>query len=105
MSLLGSFQSTLGRASTIAAVVDEAFENACIYLLTLAHERLKAVSYYSPLWKENRFSAHLVKFMREIRDEEDVRLIVDPENHLYRPAILDGIEDPDTAARIGPCAS
>jgi len=51
-------------------------------------------------WEEIRFSAVLIGYMRTIRDREDVRLQIDPENYLYNKDILDGKADPLKAPRI-----
>lgn len=100
MPSLIDYQSVVGRGSLIPAIVDDAFEGMCIDLLTRAYDEMIAIDAYSNQWKETRFSAHLVKYMRQLRDQADLNLRIDPEHHVYREEILNGTDDPDTSARI-----
>ena len=97
---LSDFRNSIGRASQTLPNVDVDFEQACLWLLTEAFKRMKQDAIYNPIWKETRFSAHLVGYMQKIRKQEDLRLRIDPESYLYREEILQGLEDPDAAPRI-----
>lgn len=98
--MLDDFRSTIGRASQVLPNVDSDFEQACLWIITEASKELRNEGHYESEWKETRFSAHLIGYMRKIRGKTDIGLRIDPENHLYRKEILEGEEDPDTAPRI-----
>jgi hypothetical protein len=98
--MLKDFQRTIGRASGVLPNVDSNFEQACLWIMTEAFKRMKREKRYDLTWKETRFSACLLGYMQKIRQQNDIRLRIDPESHLYRGEILKGIEDPDTASRI-----
>jgi hypothetical protein len=98
--MLMDFQNTIGRASDVLPNVDSNFEQACLWIMTEAFKRMKQEKRYELTWKEPRFSACLIGYMRKIRQQVDIALKIDPESHLYREKILKGIEDPDTASRI-----
>ena len=97
---LSDFQRSIGRASQVLPNVDADFEMASLWLLTEAFKRMRQEAIYEKDWKETRFSAHLIGYMRKIRDDKDWNLRIDPESYLYREGILNGLEDPDTAPRI-----
>ncbi len=97
---LSDFRSSIGQASQTLPNVDADFEKACLSLLTEAFKLMKRNANYNLEWKETRFSAHLIGYMRKIRDHENWGLRIDPESYLYREEILEGLEDPDTAPRI-----
>lgn len=97
---LSDFRSSIGRASQTLPNIDMAFEQACLWILTEAFRVMKREGFYVLDWKETRFSAHLIGYMRKIRDHKDLGLRIDPEGYLYRQEILEGLEDPDTAPRI-----
>lgn len=94
------FQNTIGRASDVLPDVNSNFERACLWIMMEAFKRMRREKRYDLTWKETRFSACLVGYMRKIRHEKDIRLRIDPEIHLYREEMLKGTEDPDTAPRI-----
>lgn len=94
------FCGSLGRASQALPNIDADFEMACLWLFIEAYKLMKHEAVYELNWKETRFSAHLVGHMRKLRDQKDINLRIDPESYLYRKEILEGFEDPDTAARI-----
>ena len=98
--MLKDFQRTIGRASGVLPNVDSNFEQACLWIMTEAFKRMKQEKRYDLTWKETCFSACLVGHMREIRQQEDIALRIDPESHLYLETICKGTEDPDTAPRI-----
>ena len=98
--MLKDFQNTIGRASDVLPNVDSNFEQACLWIMTEAFKRMKQEKCYDLTWKETRFSACLIGYMQKIRQQNDIRLKIDPESHLYREEMLKGIEDPDTAPRI-----
>ena len=99
--MLKDFRRAIGQASEVLPKVDSDFEQACLWILTEAFKRMKRETRYDLTWKETRFSACLVGYMRKIRHEEDYPLLrIDPESGLYREEMLKGIEDPDTAPRI-----
>lgn len=98
--MLKDFQRAIGRASEVLPNVDSNFEQACLWIMTEAFKGMKEEKRYDLTWKETRFSACLVGYMQKIRQQNDIRLRIDPESHLYRGEILKGIEDPDTASRI-----
>lgn len=98
--MLSHLRSKIGRASDVLANVDSDFEQACLFIVTKAFKKMKQERHYALTWKETRISAHLIGYMRKIRDYVDIRLRIDPECHLYRKEILEGKEDPDTAPRI-----
>ena len=98
--MLMDFQNTIGRASDVLPNVDYDFKQACLWIMTEAFKRMKREKRYELTWKETRFSACLVGYMRKIRHEKDIRLRIDPESHLYREEMLNCTEDPDTAPRI-----
>ncbi|VAW34174.1 hypothetical protein MNBD_CHLOROFLEXI01-1277 [hydrothermal vent metagenome] len=97
--MLSSLRETVGRASDVPAIVDDAFEGGCIYLLTEAYKRLHTNGYVRN-WHENMFTAHLVVYMEQIRDDEDILLQIDPECYQYFQEILTGNQNPDHASRI-----
>lgn len=99
--MLKDFRRAIGQASEVLPKVNSDFEQACLWILTEAFKRMKREKRYDLTWKETRFSASLVGYMRKIRHEEDYPLLrIDPESCLYREEMLKGIEDPDTAPRI-----
>jgi len=100
--MLSELRRTIGRASDVIPNVDSKFERGCLIVVTEAFKDMKNDQCYDLEWKETRFSAHLVDYMRKARDRErmDLALQIDPECHLYRKEILEGMEDPDTAPRI-----
>lgn len=103
MPSLSDFQSfsSVGQANTVVpAIVDEAFANYCANLITQAYDRMRLYGRAECDWKETRFSAHLMKFMLQVRDDQHYELRIDPELHLYDDETLDGLRDPDTAPRI-----
>jgi hypothetical protein len=55
---------------------------------------------YDLEWEEPRFSACLIGYMRQIRQQRGIELRIEPESHLYEEKILKGCEDPATAPRI-----
>lgn len=97
---LSDFRNSIGRASQTLPNVNADFEQACLWLLTEAFKDMKQDAIYDLSWKETRFSAHLIGYMRKLRSHLDLGLWIDPESYLYRKEILEGLEDPDTAPRI-----
>jgi len=69
-------------------------------VLVEGFKKMKKDNRYSLSWEEPRFSAVLVRYMREIRSEQKIPLKIDPEGVLYNQEILDGTVDPATAPRI-----
>lgn len=55
---------------------------------------------YDLEWEEPRFSACLIGYMRQIRQQRGIELRIEPESYLYQEKILKGCEDPATAPRI-----
>lgn len=99
--MLSSLRETVGRASAIPAMVNEAFEAGCIHLLTEAFKRLKKAGLYNlSTWNENLYTAHFIIQMEAIRDEEDINLQIDPECNQYYQEILEGKPHPDRSPRI-----
>ncbi len=98
--MLSDFRSTVGRASDVLPNGDSDFEKACLWVMTEAFKHMKRDKHYDLTWKETRFSAHLIGYMRKIKVNKDIPLHIEPESHLYQQEILDGTEDPDTAPRI-----
>lgn len=98
--MLKDFQRAIGRASEVLPKVNSDFEQACLWIMTEAFKRMKQEKRYDLTWKEPRFSACLIGYMQKIRQQNDIRLKIDPESHLYREGMLKGTEDPDTAPRI-----
>jgi hypothetical protein len=98
--VLGDFQSSIGRVSQTIPNIDNDFEQACLWVLTESFKQMKQERLYELTWKETRYSAHLIGYMRKIRDRADLQLRIDPESYLYRKEILEGLTDPDTAPRI-----
>lgn len=98
--MLQELRHSIGRASQVIPNVGNDFEQACLWVAIEGFHQMKKKNSYSLTWKETRFSAHLIGFMRKVRDENDIGLRIDPENYLYRDEILEGLQDPDTAPRI-----
>jgi len=86
--MLMDIQNTIGRASDVLPNVDSNFEQACPWIMTEAFKQMKREKRYDVAWKETCFSACLVRYMRKIRHEKDIRLRIDPESHLYRKEML-----------------
>jgi len=97
---LSDFRTSIGSTIQVMPNIDESFEAACLSLFTEAFKTMKHAAIYDLTWKETRFSAHLVGYMRKHRSERDLSLRVDPEGYLYRAEILKGLADPDAAPRI-----
>ena len=98
--MLNKFRFKYGRSTDFIPEVDDIFENACTIILIKAYRNMKNDGNYSLEWKETQFSALLIGYMRNIRENEDLGLRIDPENYLYDEDILSGIRDPDTSSRI-----
>lgn len=97
---LSDFHSSIGRASQTLPNIDADFEQLCLWLLTEAFRHMKQENHYELSWGETRISAVLVGYMQRIKNQEGYNLRIDPESHLYREEILNGVVDPDTAPRI-----
>jgi len=98
--MLSSFQSTIGSASQVIPNIDDDFEQACLLIVIEGFKDMKREAHYDLAWKETRFSAHLIGYMQQARERNDLLLRIDPEYHLYHQEVLEGKEDPDTAPRI-----
>ena len=83
--MFDEFRETFGRASSVVPQVNEVFEKACLYALVVAYKKMTITNSYDLSWEETQFSAHLIKYMREVRRVEDIALRIDPECYLYRP--------------------
>ncbi|MEM7538289.1 MAG: hypothetical protein AAF639_39340 [Chloroflexota bacterium] len=95
---LGSLREAVGTQSQVPAIVDNSFEQGCLYILTEAYKRLH--KNYIRNWHENMYTARLIVHMEQIRDEEDINLLIDPECYQYFQEILAEDNNPDTAPRI-----
>ena len=98
--MLSEYRRKYGRASDVLPGVGDTFERICLFVVTEGYKRMKHDNNYNLSWKETRFSAHLIGYMRKVRQDKDLHLIIDPENHLYGKEVLEGEGDPDTAPRI-----
>lgn len=98
--MLRDFRSTVGRASDVLPEIDSSFEQKCLWTIIEAFKLMKKEKRYDLTWKETRFSACLVGYMRKIRDQKCEILRIDPESCLYREEVLRGMEDPDTSPII-----
>lgn len=96
---LSSLRQSVGRASNINTIIDDGFEKGCVFLLIEAYKRLQTQT-YDRTWHENMFTAHLVVNMEQIRDDQDINLLIDPECYQYFQTVLTGKVDPDHAPRI-----
>ncbi|MCZ7383857.1 MAG: hypothetical protein O8C63_03805 [Candidatus Methanoperedens sp.] len=61
---------------------------------------MKQEKSYDLEWSETRFSACLIGYMRQIKQQRGIELRIEPESYLYQEKILKGCEDPATAPRI-----
>ncbi|MGB8216747.1 MAG: hypothetical protein WCE94_05525 [Candidatus Methanoperedens sp.] len=61
---------------------------------------MKQEKRYDLEWEEPRFSACLIGYMRQIKQQRGIELRIEPESYLYQENILKGCEDPATAPRI-----
>jgi hypothetical protein len=98
--MLNDLRRAIGCASDVIPNVDAEFEKACLVVVIEAFKYMKQDKLYDLTWKETRYSAHLIRYMRKVRDCMDLRLQIDPECYLYQADILGGKKDPDTAPRI-----
>lgn len=80
--------------------IDDNFENLCLWLFIESYKIMFSQGDFDENWKETKFSAKLIGYMRRIRDENLLALRIDPEGYLYTEAILYGDDDADTSPRI-----
>ena len=99
--MLHDLRNSVGRASRVPAIVDDAFEKGCLWLIIESFKRLKNTCNFNLIeWHEPFYSALMIAEMEKIRDEVDIAFQIDPECYQHYIEIIEKGLNPNKAPGI-----